>query len=203
MGDREIPSFKTTPEASDIYPLLKSMLVAGCSEAVMEVSSHGIHQSRVHGLDLEVAVFLNLTRDHLDYHQNMESYYCEKRKIFNGENGKLPKVAVINVDCPYGKRLMEELPPQVHVLTFGEDQIVILEAEYFVNFIGAEFILDGPFGSTVVSNPLLGRYNVMNLLASYAIVHALSLNVSKVIHKISSFPGVDGRMETVDKGQEL
>jgi len=202
LGDREIPSFKTTPEASDIYPLLKSMLVAGCSEAVMEVSSHGIHQSRVHGLDLEVAVFLNLTRDHLDYHQNMESYYCEKRKIFNGENGKLPKVAVINVDCPYGKRLMEELPPQVHVLTFGEDQNSDFRARnILLSSSGAEFILDGPFGSTVVSSPLLGRYNVMNLLASYAIVHALSLNVSKIIHKISSFPGVDGRMETVDKGQ--
>ena len=85
LGDREVPSFKTTPEASDIYPLLKSMLAAGCSEAVMEVSSHGIHQSRVAGLEMEVAVFLNLTRDHLDYHGNMESYFCEKRKLFNGE----------------------------------------------------------------------------------------------------------------------
>jgi UDP-N-acetylmuramoyl-L-alanyl-D-glutamate--2,6-diaminopimelate ligase len=109
LGDREVPSFKTTPEASDVYPLLKSMLAAGCSEAVMEVSSHGIHQSRVAGLEMEVAVFLNLTRDHLDYHGNMEKYFCEKRKIFNGENGSLPKVAVINADCPYGRRLMNEL----------------------------------------------------------------------------------------------
>ncbi len=203
LGDREMPSFKTTPEASDIFPLLKSMLAAGCSEAVMEVSSHGIHQSRVFGLDLEVAVFLNLSRDHLDYHDSMESYFCEKRKIFNGENGKLPKVAVINHDCPYGKRLIEELPPQVHVLTFGEDKQCDFRARnILLSASGAEFILDGPFGSTVVSSPLLGRYNVINLIASYAIVHALGMNVSKSIHKISSFDGVDGRMESVNKGQD-
>ena len=74
LGDRELPSFRTTPEAADLYPMLRSMLAGGCSEAVMEVSSHGIHQSRVAGMQMEIAVFLNLTRDHLDYHKNMESY---------------------------------------------------------------------------------------------------------------------------------
>jgi len=84
LGDRDIPSYKTTPEATDLYPMLKSMLAAGCSEAVMEVSSHGIHQSRVSGLNLEVAVFMNLTRDHLDYHGTMEDYYREKRNFLMG-----------------------------------------------------------------------------------------------------------------------
>jgi UDP-N-acetylmuramoyl-L-alanyl-D-glutamate--2,6-diaminopimelate ligase len=78
LGDRELPSYRTTPEAADLYPLLKSMLVGGCSEAVMEVSSHGIHQSRVAGLRLEIAAFLNLSRDHLDYHKSMEAYFKEK-----------------------------------------------------------------------------------------------------------------------------
>lgn len=202
IGDRELPSFKTTPEASDIYPLLRSMLAAGCSEAVMEVSSHGIHQSRVAGLDMEVAVFLNLTRDHLDYHGNMESYFCEKRKIFNGQNGSLPKVAVINADCPYGKRLMDELPPHVHILSFGESETSTFRARNInLSTVGSEFILDGPFGSTVVSSPLLGRYNVMNILAAFAIVHALGVKVSTAIHKITGFSGVDGRMEKVDRGQ--
>ena len=80
LGDRELPSFRTTPESSDLYPMLKSMLAAGCSEAVMEVSSHGIHQSRVAGMQMEIATFLNLSRDHLDYHKNMESYFREKGK---------------------------------------------------------------------------------------------------------------------------
>ena len=201
-GDREVPSFKTTPESSDIYPLLRSMLAAGCSEAVMEVSSHGIHQSRVAGLEMEVAVFLNLTRDHLDYHGNMEKYFCEKRKIFNGQNGSLPKVVVINADCPYGKRLMNELPPQVHILSFGESENCTFRARNIsLTSGGSEFILDGPFGSSVVSSPLLGRYNVMNVLAAFAIVHALGANVSDAIHKITAFNGVDGRMEPVDRGQ--
>jgi UDP-N-acetylmuramoyl-L-alanyl-D-glutamate--2,6-diaminopimelate ligase len=202
LGDRDLPSFKTTPEASDIYPLLRSMLVAGCSEAVMEVSSHGIHQDRVAGLELEVAAFLNLTRDHLDYHGNMESYFCEKRKIFNGQNGSLPKVAVINADCPYGRRLMDELPPHVHILSFGESDMCTFRAKNIrLTSIGSEFILEGPFGSTVVTSPLLGRYNVMNILAAFAIVHALGIKVSTVIHKINGFSGVDGRMEKVDRGQ--
>ena len=202
LGDREVPSFRTTPEASDIYPLLKSMMVAGCSEAVMEVSSHGIHQCRVAEMEFEVAVFLNLTRDHLDYHGNMESYFCEKRKIFNGENGHLPKVAVINIDCPYGRRLMDELPPHVHIVSFGEDKNATFWAKNIsLSSSGSEFILDSPFGTTVLSSSLLGRYNVFNVLASVSIVHALGMDVSKAIHKISNFSGVDGRMEKIDRGQ--
>jgi UDP-N-acetylmuramoyl-L-alanyl-D-glutamate--2,6-diaminopimelate ligase len=202
LGDREVPSFRTTPEASDIYPLLRSMLVAGCTEAVMEVSSHGIHQCRVAGMNMEVAVFLNLTRDHLDYHGNMESYFCEKRKIFNGENGSLPKIAVVNTDCPYGKRLIEELPPQVQVVTFGEGENATFRARNIkLSGTGSEFILDGPFGSTVVSSSLLGGYNVMNLLAAFSTVYALQHDVKQAIHKISNFSGVDGRMERIDRGQ--
>ena len=80
LGDRELPSFRTTPEASDLYPMLRSMVAGGCSEAVMEVSSHGIHQSRVAGMKLEIATFLNLSRDHFDYHKNMEEYFSEKEE---------------------------------------------------------------------------------------------------------------------------
>ena len=111
--------------------MLRSMLAGGCSEAVMEVSSHGIHQSRVAGMKLEIATFLNLSRDHLDYHKNMEEYFSEKRKIFNGQNGKLPKVAIINGDCPYGKRLIEELPPQVRVLSFGLGESNLIRAKKY------------------------------------------------------------------------
>jgi UDP-N-acetylmuramoyl-L-alanyl-D-glutamate--2,6-diaminopimelate ligase len=178
------------------------MLAAGCSEAVMEVSSHGIHQSRVAGLEMEVAVFLNLTRDHLDYHGNMESYFCEKRKIFNGENGSLPKVAVINADCPYGKRLMDELPPQVQIVSFGEDKFSTFRARNItLSSIGSEFILDGPFGSTIITSPLLGRYNIINLCAAFSVIHALGKDVGQVFHKISGFAGVDGRMEKIERGQ--
>lgn len=199
LGDREVPSFRTTPESTDLYSLLRSMLVGGCSEAVMEVSSHGIHQSRVSGLNLGVSVFLNLTRDHLDYHGTMEAYFNEKRKIFNGLNGKLPKVAVINGDCTYGKRLMNELPPQVRVLTFGLEEGNDFRARNIdLQENGTEFILDAPTGTHVVTSPMLGRFNVMNLMASLAIIHSLGRSVSDTLRKVGAFEGVDGRMERVD-----
>ena len=202
LGDREIPSFKTTPESSDLFALLRGMLAAGCSEAVMEVSSHGIHQARVANLGLEVAAFLNLTRDHLDYHGNMESYFREKRKIFNGANGSLPKIAVINGDCPYGRRLIEELPPQVQVLSFGlEDDNQFRAKNLSLQSGGSEFILEAPAGTMVVTSPLIGSYNVMNVLASFAILHALGHSVPDAVRKVGAFEGVDGRMETVEGGQ--
>ena len=202
LGDRELPSFRTTPEASDLYPMLRSMLVGGCSEAVMEVSSHGIHQSRVADLSLEVAAFLNLTRDHLDYHGNMESYFREKRKIFNGENGEVPRVAVINGDCPYGQRLQEELPPQVRILSFGLGEGNLFQARNInLSSQGAEFLLESPIGSMMVTSPMLGRYNVLNLLASLSILYAMGRSVPDAIRKVGAFNGVDGRMEPIENGQ--
>ena len=199
LGDREIPSFRTTPESTDLYSLLRNMVVGGCSEAVMEVSSHGIHQSRVSGLRLGVTVFLNLTRDHLDYHETMEHYFNEKRKIFNGVNGKLPKVAVINGDCIYGKRLMNELPPQVQILSFGMEEGNDFRARNIdLQENGTNFILDAPSGTHVVASPMLGRFNVMNLMASLAVIHSLGRSVSDTLRKVRAFAGVDGRMETVD-----
>jgi UDP-N-acetylmuramoyl-L-alanyl-D-glutamate--2,6-diaminopimelate ligase len=202
LGDRDVPSFKTTPEATDIYPMLKSMLAAGCRSAVMEVSSHGIHQSRVSGMSVEIAVFMNLTRDHLDYHGSMEEYYREKRKLFNGLNGPLPKVAVINGDCPYGRRLIEELPPQVQVLTFGFGENNHFRAvNLSLDAGGSKFILQSPLGNTLVTSPLIGRFNVSNVLASLSIVHAMGHEVVRAVQKLNQFRGVSGRMEAVDKGQ--
>ncbi len=203
LGDRVLPSYRTTPEAADLYALLRNMLAGGCSEAVMEVSSHGIHQSRVAGLNLEVAAFLNLTRDHLDYHGNMEAYFREKRKLFNGSNGSLPKVVVINGDCPYGRRLLEELPPQVRALTFGFNQENDFRAtELTMDVHGSKFVVESPAGSMVTASPLIGRYNVLNVLASFAIIHSLGRSVSDSVRKLSAFGGVEGRMETIDRGQD-
>jgi len=202
LGDRELPSYRTTPEASDLYPLLKSMLVGGCSEAVMEVSSHGIHQSRVAGLQLEIAAFLNLSRDHLDYHKTMEAYFKEKRKIFNGVNGSLPQVAVVNGDCPYGKRLLDELPPQVRFISFGFEEGCLFRAiQISLDANGAKFVLESPAGNIVVNSPLVGRYNIMNVLASFAIIYGMGRSVPDAVQKLAGFNGVDGRMEVIDQGQ--
>ncbi len=202
LGDRALPSYKTTPESADLYSMLRKMRASGCSEAVMEVSSHGIDQNRVNGLNLAVAAFLNLSQDHLDYHDSMEQYFRTKCRIFNGTNGSLPSVGVVNADCPWGRRLIEELPPQVRLLTFGES----LDADFRARDIklsqdGAEFLIECSQGTFEIASPLLGRYNVSNVLAAFAISLALGQPVKDSVEIIGSFIGVDGRMEVVDEGQ--
>ena len=103
LGARTVPSFRTTPESLDIFGMLAQMRDAGCRSAVMEVSSHGIAQDRVLGLEFAAAVFTNLTRDHLDFHKTLESYFEVKTRLFTGKVGPVPRLAVINIDDPYGE----------------------------------------------------------------------------------------------------
>ena len=108
IGKRTLPAYRTTPESVDIHALLAEMVKGGCQRTVMEVSSHGIEQKRVYGMDMDVAVFLNLTQDHLDYHQTMESYYEAKKVLLTGVLVLSPRAAVINVDSSC-RRLVDEL----------------------------------------------------------------------------------------------
>ncbi len=202
LGRRTLPSFRTTPESVDVYALLSQMVDNGCEEAVMEVSSHGIDQSRIHGLDVDVAVFLNLTQDHIDYHKSMEEYYSVKKRLFTGETGKAPKVGVINVDSAYGRRLHGELPGGLPIVTFGMEENALIRARNVKLYADrTEFDLSWPEGEASVVSPLLGRYNVSNLLAALAIGRAKSHEISALLHRLQSFPGVPGRMEAVKAGQ--
>ncbi|WP_244648151.1 MULTISPECIES: UDP-N-acetylmuramoyl-L-alanyl-D-glutamate--2,6-diaminopimelate ligase [unclassified Lentimonas] len=204
LGKRTLPSFKTTPESVDVHALLSQMVDNGCEEAVMEISSHGIDQKRIHGLDLDVAVFLNLTQDHIDYHKTMEAYFEVKKRLFTGATGKVPKAAVINVDCPYGARLHGELPGGVSAVTFGLSERALIRAENVQLFADrTEFDLIWPEGQAAVVSPLLGRYNVSNLLAALAIGRAKGYDILALLHELPSFPGVPGRMERIDAGQSV
>jgi len=202
LGRRTLPSFKTTPESVDVYALLNQMVEGGCREAVMEVSSHGIDQKRVYGLDVEVAAFLNLTQDHIDYHETMEAYYEVKKGLFTGKIGRTPDVAVINIDCPYGRRLQSELPGSQSVMTFGCGENALVRASNIKLYADRTvFDLSWPEGQAQVVSPLLGGYNVSNLLAALTIARAQGYQISEVLHRLPSFPGVPGRMERVDQGQ--
>lgn len=202
LGARTVPSFKTTPEAVDIYGMLAQMRDAGCRQAVMEVSSHGIDQQRVAGLQFAAAVFTNLTRDHLDYHQSLEEYFAVKARLFTGAVGAVPRVAVINIDDPHGRRMLELVPPDVATVTFGEDPSAQVRAtEVNLGFKGTTFRLEWPGGSLEVESPLIGRYNVSNLLAAIATVHGLGRNPADFVPRLATFPGVAGRMERVEEGQ--
>lgn len=199
---RTVPSFRTTPEALDLCDLLNQARAFECKGAVMEVSSHGLDQHRASGLKFEVAAFLNLTRDHLDYHGDMESYYAVKRRLFNGENGKLPKVAAVNIDDSYGARLVSEMPETVSVITFGESPSAQVRAsDVTLSAEGTEFVLHTPSGRFEVKTSLVGDYNVSNTLAALSICRGLGLKIEDCINDLDSFPGIPGRMQKVSAGQ--
>ena len=186
----------------DVYALLAQMVENNCTEAVIEVSSHGIDQKRLYGLDVDVAAFLNLTQDHIDYHKSMEAYFEVKKRLFNGSMGRQPRKAIINIDCPYGKRLFSELPKSVEVTTFAIETEATFRAEKVGLFADhTEFQLTWPEGQIQVNSPLLGRYNVSNLLAALAIAHTKGHCIKAMLSCAASFPGVPGRMERINEEQ--
>ena len=202
LGVRTLPSFRTTPESVDVFALLSQMADNQCSEVVMEISSHGIDQKRTYGVDVDVAVFLNLTQDHIDYHKTMDSYYDVKKRLFTGETGTSPRSAVINIDCPYGRRLLSELPKGIEVTTFGINTDATIRAERVTLFTDhTEFQLTWPEGNMQVRSPLLGRYNVSNLLAALATIRAKGHCIENLLDRLPNFPGVPGRMERINEGQ--
>lgn len=202
LGARMVPSFKTTPEAPDIFGMLAQMRDAGCRDAVMEVSSHGIDQQRVLELEFGAAVFTNLTQDHLDYHQTLESYFLVKSRLFTGGSGRPPPIAVVNTDDAYGRRLLAMLPPGVRAISFGESADAAIRAEGIeLGFKETIFTLVWPEGRARVRCPMLGSYNVSNVLAAAATAWSLGRNPMLFLPRLGSFPGVPGRMERIEEGQ--
>jgi UDP-N-acetylmuramoyl-L-alanyl-D-glutamate--2,6-diaminopimelate ligase len=202
LGARTVPSFRTTPESLDIYGMMAQMRDAGCRQAVMEVSSHGLDQQRVLGLQFAAAVFTNLTRDHLDYHQTLEAYFSVKTRLFTGRTGVAPKVAVVNLDDPYGEKLLTLIPAGVKTVTYGESPSALVRAENVaLNFKNTTFRLVWPGGTLELDSPLIGRYNVSNLLAAIATAWGLGRDPVVFLAKLRAFGGVAGRMERIEEGQ--
>jgi len=204
LGNRTVPSFKTTPEATEVFSLLARMRDAGCRRAVMEVSSHGIDQRRVLGLELAAAVFTNLTRDHLDYHGDLEAYFEVKQRLFTGETGAVPRLAVVNLDDAHGRVLAGAVPAISRLITYGEAaDAQVRSANVRLGYSGTTFQLVWPGGSTDVQSPLLGRYNISNVLAALATAWGMGRDPAQLARRLEGFPGVPGRMERVDAGQEF
>jgi len=205
LGARTVPSFRTTPEALDVYGMMAQMRDAGCRHAVMEVSSHGIDQQRVRGLQFGAAVFTNLTRDHLDYHKTLEDYFAVKMRLFTGGTGAPPKVSVVNLDDDHGARLAAKISAGVaetKVVTFGESASAQVRAENVqLNFTNTTFRLVWPGGAMDIDSPLIGRYNVSNMLAAIATAWGLGRDPVVFLARLRAFKGVPGRMERIDEGQ--
>ena len=202
LGARTVPSFRTTPESLDIYGMMAQMRDAGCKQAVMEVSSHGLDQQRVLGLQFGAAVFTNLTRDHLDSPKTLDAYFAVKTRLFNGHTGAAPKVAVVNLDDPYGGQLLTHIPAGVKTVTYGESPSAVVRAENVaLNFKNTTVRLVWPGGTMDLDSPLIGRYNVSNLLAAIATAWGLGRDPVVFLARLRAFAGVAGRMERIEEGQ--
>jgi UDP-N-acetylmuramoyl-L-alanyl-D-glutamate--2,6-diaminopimelate ligase len=194
----------TTPFAVELQKQLAAAVNAGNEYGVMEVSSHALAQGRVLGCQFEVAVFSNLTQDHLDYHKDMEDYFSAKALLFSPEY--LGGRAIINIDDPYGKRLVEALGKDkvwsYSVLDSGAD-LWMSDLSYEPN--GVSGTMHTPMGNVAFRSPLVGQYNLENLLSAVGAVLHLGIELQVIAGAITDFPGVPGRMERVqiDAAQDI
>lgn len=192
---RESPH--TTPESRDVLALFAEGVKAGITEAVMEMSSHALEQERVWGIPVDVAIFTNLTQDHLDYHGAMENYFAAKARLFHGVGAPPPRVAVVNADDPYGRRIAEAVD-RSQLIRYGLETSADYVAEEIRMRAGeTRFRLRTPHGSVDVRSPLTGRVNIYNLLAAAAAAHARGLTLEQIAQAAESGAQVPGRFEVV------
>ena len=201
IGARVIPAERTTPESPLLQSILAQMVHAGCDSAVMEVSSHALVQKRTTGIDYDVGIFTNLTRDHLDYHGTMEKYFEAKALLFR-ELGKCEKnaVAVINVDDPWGRQLSQMNDMHADVLTYSllDPQAMIRAEDVELTASGSAFRVLTPWGDAKIQTKLLGRFNISNALAAIASCGALGINLDVIASVLSKIVCVPGRLEEIE-----
>ena len=205
IGERSIPASRTTPEAPDLQFMLDQMLRAGCRSAVMEVSSHGLDQKRVWGIDYDVGVFMNLTQDHLDYHKTLEQYFGAKCLLFRGL-GQMEKSAsaVVNIDDPWGMQLSNTGGFSARLITFGTHPGAMVRAdEIDLTAGGSTFDFSTPWGDGRVELKLLGRFNVSNALAAIGACGALGVDPKLCADVLSRMTSVPGRLEPVQNGRGI
>ncbi|UVT15316.1 MAG: UDP-N-acetylmuramoyl-L-alanyl-D-glutamate--2,6-diaminopimelate ligase [Nitrospira sp.] len=202
IGGNAIPAAHTTPGALELQQLLDKMVAAGCTTAVMEVSSHALAQDRTSGCEYDVAVFSNLTQDHLDFHKTMEEYFQAKLRLFTGLTGgrKANKRAIVNVDDSYGTRIAEQCPAPVW--TYALKNKADLRAEAVrLSLQGTTFTAATPVGNFPVESHLVGEHNVYNLLAAIGVALHEGATPDQIRQAVGRVINVPGRFERVIGGQ--
>jgi UDP-N-acetylmuramoyl-L-alanyl-D-glutamate--2,6-diaminopimelate ligase len=169
----------------------------------MEMSSHALEQERVWGLPVDVAIFTNLTQDHLDFHGTMEKYFDAKARLFQGVGAAPPRVAVINMDDPYGPDMMKAYPGS-ELMTYGIGGPEAFYCAFDVRYTpgGTRFEFDTPHDRVIIESPLSGRVNVSNLLAAMCAALARGLTIDEVVEAVKKLKPVPGRFEIVDGSRE-
>ncbi len=192
----------TTPEALELHRLFRDAVDLGATEAVMEVSSHALAQQRTYGIPFDVAVFTNLTRDHLDYHDTMDEYFSAKRLLFAGSGTKQPCASVLNVDDEYGVQLAKFCKGRSsEVITYGLSRADFHAAKLEITPRSTKFEVITPDDVVPVTSPLIGRVNVYNILAAAAAAYARGCQSEVIAEGVRNLARVPGRFENVDCGQ--
>ncbi len=200
LGARTVSASNTTPESLDLVTYFDELVRNGAQVVILEVSSHALAQERVWGLHFSAAVFTNLTRDHLDYHHDFEQYFAAKQRLFEGLGSPPPDLAVINVDDVWARRLLAL--PNPRRMTYGlELKADVGVKRYSQTHSGLSAILTTPLGDLEVESPLLGRANLLNILAATATTVGLGIPAEKIQKGLSGLTVVPGRFEKIDEGQ--
>jgi UDP-N-acetylmuramoyl-L-alanyl-D-glutamate--2,6-diaminopimelate ligase len=195
-GKKNIPALYTTPEAPEIHRLLRDMVDDGVTHCVMEVSSHALAQKRVDGCRFAVGIFTNLTRDHLDFHNTMENYFASKARLFESliaADGK----AIVNIDDRWVETLARGLAIPLIKYSLEKEEADILSGKVIFSEDGIEAELSTPIGSMKISSPLIGEYNLKNIMAAVGTGIALGLDRAVIEEGIRSMERVPGRMESI------
>jgi UDP-N-acetylmuramyl-tripeptide synthetase len=200
IGDRSEPAIRTTPEASDTNRFLRRAVDEGCGFAAMEASSQAIDLHRCDWLRFKIAVFTNLTQDHLDYHGTMENYFDAKKKLFDGRLGTAPSVCVINIDDEWGRKLVDELSAKGQkVVTYSQHEKgdVTADAINVSLLTGTSFLLKTRIGEREINSPLVGRPHVYNMLAATGAAIELGYDLDSIQRGLDKCVGAPGRFERV------
>src|SRR2546427_3056779 len=195
-----VPAERTTAEAPELEKLFRQVVDAGWKYAVMEVSSHAIAMKRVQALRFEIGVFTNLSRDHLDFHGDMESYFQTKKQLFEGLNGVQPRVMVLNSDDPRFEELRAVDPSRV--LTYGTQVAAdVRPLRHQFGWKGTEALYKTPSGELEVRTSLMGKPNLFNIGAAIGVGIALGLPLTAIGRGIEQLRSVSGRFEPINEGQ--
>ena len=196
------PALNTTPDAAALHEMMRRWVNAGAQSAAMEVSSHGLVQGRVNGVKFDVALFTNLTRDHLDYHRTMDAYGAAKARLFDWPT---LSTAVINAEDAFGQQLIERCRQRGRaVLTYGRTMGDVTTRNLSVGVNGIAGAVSTPWGKAELSSPLVGAFNVSNLLGVLAVLLASDVPLDQAMTQIARFEPVSGRMQKVSgSGQPL
>ena len=200
LAGQVLPAVNTTPESLDLYRIFHTLEQSGGSHATMEVSSHALALGRVYGITFHTAVFTNLTRDHLDFHKDMENYFAAKQLLFMPDGAAPPRWAVINADDPYGQKIQP--PQETQVLRYGFSPGADLRAAALdMNFEGLRLTIEHGREKVKLTSPLVGKINAYNILAACGTALSYGFDWQTIARGIAQCRRVPGRFESIEQGQ--